>query len=48
LSPLGLLIRTFGAVYLIDRARPPVLVASTFELFLDYVLTDSPSLYPAS
>jgi hypothetical protein len=38
--------KTFGAVFLVDGVRPGALIASTFELFLDCVLTDAPSLYP--
>jgi hypothetical protein len=38
--------RTFGAVFLVDGARPAVSVASSFANFLRAVLSDDWSLYP--
>jgi hypothetical protein len=38
---------TYGAVYLIDGVRPATLVATNFDGFINCILTDSPSLYPA-
>jgi len=37
---------TFGAIYLVDGARPAILVTPTFGLFLRAVMDDAGVLYP--